>query len=141
MRCRHVIVLCLLAVGPARAETLSGSWCGIAEQANPDGGKSYWSANLLLRGAEGHMEYPSLDCGGTLTLERTQGDIHYYREHIAYGRDRCLDGGLVAVEKVGTSVRWEWTGSQVKATAVLSPGCPDKPGSADLQERRRRGAA
>ena len=138
MRCLHALVLCLLAAVPARAEVLSGYWCGVAEQTNPDGAKSYWSANLLLKGAEGHMEYPSLDCGGPLTFERMENGIHFYRERIAYGRDRCIDGGLVAVEQAGTSVRWEWTGSDVKASAVLSPNCPEKPGNADLQYGRRR---
>jgi hypothetical protein len=142
MRCCYVLALCLLAVAAARAETLSGAWCGIAEQTNPEGDKSYWSAAMILRGTEGTMEYPSLDCGGTLTYERSDGGVHFYREHITWGRDRCLDGGLVAVEPVGTSVRWEWTGSGVKATAELTPTCPEKPGSAGLHEEhpRRAGA-
>ena len=133
MRALHAILFCLLAAGTSRAETLSGYWCGVGEQANPDGTKSYWSANLLLRGAEGNMHYPSLDCGGTLTFERTDNNVHSYRERIDYGRDHCLDGGLVRVEQQGASVRWEWTGSGIRATAVLSPNCPDgspKTGSA-----------
>ena len=71
------------------------------------------------------MHYPSLDCGGTLTFERTDDQVHSYRERIEYGRDICLDGGLVRVELQGASVRWEWTGSGVSATALLSPNCPD----------------
>jgi hypothetical protein len=137
MKCLRALTLCLLAVTPARAELLSGYWCGVAEQTNPDGTKSHWSANLLLKGEEGHMEYPSLDCGGPLTFERTENGTHFHRERIAYGRDRCIDGGLIAVEKSGTSVRWEWTGSDVKATAVLSSSCPEKPGNAKLQDERR----
>ena len=119
---------------------LSGYWCGIGEQHNPGGEKSYWTAHLRLTGADGHMEYPSLDCGGTLTFERTEGAVHFYRERITYGRDRCLDGGLVAVEKTGESVRWEWTGvadhADIKATGTLSSNCPQAPGSAGVQERR-----
>jgi hypothetical protein len=133
IRCLYALALCLLAAVTARAEMLSGSWCGIAEQTNPDGDKSYWSAAMVLRGVEGTMEYPSLDCGGTLTYERSEGGVHFYREQIVYGRDRCLDGGLVAVEPVGTSVRWEWTGSGVKATADLGPTCAERPGSAGLR--------
>ena len=106
---------------------LSGYWCGVGEQENADGTKSYWSANLILRGAEGNMHYPSLDCGGTLTFERTDDNAHFYRERIEYGRDLCLDGGLVRVEPRGAAVRWEWTGSGIRATAVLSPNCPDEP--------------
>ncbi len=141
MRCLSAVALCLLAAAAARAELPSGSWCGIAEQTNPDGEKSYWSAAMVLRGVEGTMEYPSLDCGGTLAYERSDGAIHFYREQITWGRDRCLDGGLVAVEPVGTGVRWEWTGSGVKATAELKLACPERPGSAGLRREHRRRAA
>ena len=116
---------------------LSGYWCGVAEQTDADGTKSYWSANLLLRGAEGQMEYPSLDCGGPLAFERTQNGVHFYRERIAYGRDHCIDGGLIGVEKSGAAVRWEWTGSDVKATAVLSSSCPERPGNVQLRDWHR----
>jgi hypothetical protein len=47
-----------------------------------------------------------------------------YRERIGYGRDRCLDGGLVGVEPAGTSMRWEWNGSGARATALLYSPCP-----------------
>ena len=76
MRALHAVLFCLLAAGGSHAQTLSGHWCGVGEQANPDGSKSFWSASLLLRGAEGHMHYPSLDCGGTLTFERTDDQVH-----------------------------------------------------------------
>ena len=144
MRCLHVLVLCTLAAATSHAETLAGRWCGIGEQTNPGAEKSYWSANLLLAGREGYMEYPSLDCGGTLTFERSENNVHFYRERITYGRERCLDDGLVAVEQVGASVRWEWTGVDpnanvaVTAAATLSPNCAERPGSARLDTRHRR---
>jgi hypothetical protein len=145
MRCLRVVVLfTLAAAATSHAQTLSGHWCGVGEQDNPGAEKSYWSANLTLSGAEGFMEYPSLDCGGTLTFERRENNVHYYRERITYGRERCLDGGLVAIEQVGTSVRWEWIGIDpganvdIKATAVLRPTCQDRPGSAGLDDKTLR---
>ena len=131
-------VLCLLAAAPAQATGLNGQWCGVAEQTNPDGQKSHWSARLLLSGAEGHMEYPSLDCGGTLAFERSEGSVHFYRERITFGRDHCIDDGLVSVEQVAESVRWTWSGSDIKAMATLGPNCLDGPRNARLEERRRR---
>jgi hypothetical protein len=119
----YVLAICVLTAASTGAETLSGYWCGIGEQNNTDGVKSYWSANLTLHGTAGRMDYPSLECGGTLTFERADGSARLYRERIEYGRDRCLDGGLVKVEPQGASVRWEWTGSGITATAVLSPNC------------------
>jgi hypothetical protein len=127
---------CLLAVSSAEAQTLSGQWCGWAEQTGPGDTRTQWSANLLLDGATGHMEYPSLECGGTLTFEGVDGKVHLYRERIAYGRDRCLDNGLIGVEPVGTSMRWQWTGSGAKATALLHAPCPRPPPNAGTPRPR-----
>ena len=124
MRCLRLMLVCLLASTYAEAQTLSGQWCGWAVQTGPGDHRTEWSANLSLKGPTGSMEYPSLDCGGTLTFEGTNGNVHLYRERIDYGRDRCLDGGLVGVEPVGTSMRWEWTGSGARATALLYAPCP-----------------
>jgi hypothetical protein len=121
------MMLCLLGSAPVHAQSLSGSWCGLGEQTNPDGTRHHWTARMRLAGPEGRMDYPSLDCGGTLTFERAAADVHFYRERITYGRDRCIDDGLVAVEAVETSVRWEWVGSSYKASAVLAPSCPERP--------------
>jgi hypothetical protein len=138
-----ILLAGLLAATPARAETLSGRWCGIGEQSNPGGEKSYWTINLRLDGREGHIEYPSLDCGGVLTFERTDSSVnmHFFRERITYGRDRCLDGGLLGVQQIGAALRWEWAGrdpgtsAEVKASATLSSDCAQKPGNAKLRER------
>jgi hypothetical protein len=124
MRCLCLMLVCPLASAPAEAQTLPGQWCGRAEQTGPGDHRAEWSAILSLKGAAGSMEYPSLQCGGTLTFEGTDGNVHLYRERIDYGRDRCLDGGLVGVEPVGTSIRWEWTGSGARATALLYAPCP-----------------
>ena len=124
MQCLRLMLVCLLASAPAGAQTLSGQWCGWAVQTGPGDNRTEWSAILILKGPTGSMEYPSLACGGTLTFEGTNGNVHLYRERIDYGRDRCLDGGLVGVEPVGTSMRWEWSGSGAKATALLHAPCP-----------------
>jgi hypothetical protein len=107
----------------------------VGEQINPDGSRSYWTASMRLEGPEGRMDYPSLACGGALTFERTEGAIHFYRERIDYGHARCIDGGLVAVEMIGSSARWEWTGSGVTAASVLTPSCPASPGTAGMKDR------
>jgi hypothetical protein len=124
MRCLRLALLWPLAASPAEAQTLSGQWRGWGVQTGPGDYRSEWSANLSLDGATGHMEYPSLQCGGTLTFERREGNVHVYRERITYGRDGCLDNGLVGVEPVGASMRWQWTGSGARATALLHAPCP-----------------
>ena len=133
------MILSLLGGVSVHAQTLSGSWCGLGEQTNPDGTRHNWTARMRLMGPEGRMDYPSLDCGGTLTFERAEGNVHFYRERITYGRDRCIDDGLVAVELMGTSVRWSWVGSGYSASAVLTPACPERPISQLLMTRQGSG--
>jgi hypothetical protein len=129
MRRLSAILLCLLMAEPAQAQSLSGHWCGVGEQSNPDGSKHHWTAQMHLPGTNGFMDYPSLGCGGTLTFLRRESGVHFYRERITYGRARCIDNGLVAVEEMGASVRWKWTGSGYRASAVLTPACPERPTS------------
>lgn len=120
-------MLVCLASAPAQAQTLSGQWCGVAEQTGPGDYRSEWSAVVQLKGPTGYTEYPSLKCGGTLIFERMDGSVHWYRERISYGHGLCLDGGLLGVEPVGSSIRFEWSGSDAKATAVLYPYCQQSP--------------
>jgi hypothetical protein len=121
------MITCLLAstlaVSPAPGQTLSGEWCGEAEQTGPGDYRSRWSAILALKGPTGRMDYPSLECGGTLTFEHARGTVFFYRERIDYGRDLCLDGGLIGIEPLGASVRWEWNGLGATATAMLTVQC------------------
>jgi hypothetical protein len=112
-----------LAVSPAPGQSLSGQWCGEAEQTGPGDYRSQWSATLVLKGPAGRMDYPSLACGGTLTFEHAHGAVAFYRERLDYGRDLCLDGGIIGIEPVGAFVRWEWNGSGATAAAVLTARC------------------
>ncbi len=112
-----------LAGSSAPSQTLSGQWCGEAEQTGPGDYRSRWSATLVLEESMGRMDYPSLGCGGTLTFERAEGRVDFYRERITYGRERCIDGGLVGVQSLQASVHWEWNGSGATATAALTARC------------------
>lgn len=123
MRSLRAALVCLLASAPAQAQTLSGQWCGVAEQTGPGDHRSEWPAIVQLKGPTGYTEYPSLKCGGTLTFERMDGNLHMYRERIDYGRGLCLDGGLLGVEPLGSSIRFEWSGSDARATGVLHAPC------------------
>jgi hypothetical protein len=52
------------------------------------------------------VDYPSLPCGGFLTVERIDGGIAYLREKITYGRGTCLDGVEVQLSKDGKLLRF-----------------------------------
>jgi hypothetical protein len=135
-RTSFIILACFLASTPAAAQTLSGQWCGTAQQTGPGDHRSQWDAVVELKGAVGTTEYPSLGCGGTLSFERREGNVHWYREKIRYGRGDCLDGGLLGIEPQGLSVRFQWTGSDANASGVLHPHCKTSPNAA-LTRRAR----
>jgi hypothetical protein len=124
MRGQLVLFACLMVAGAAQAQTLSGQWCGMADQVGPGQYRSEWSARLLLHGATGQMHYPSLNCGGSLTFVGQDGGAYFYRERISYGRSRCFDGGFVSIEPMGATVRWRWNGSGARAAAQLQSPCP-----------------
>lgn len=115
----------LLAVvaGGAQAQTLQGEWCGTAVQTGPGDQRSEWPATMLLEGITGRMDYPSLGCGGVLTFERKEAEIHYYRERIDIGQTVCFDNGLVGVQLRDGAAEWIWTGSGATATGMLTPTC------------------
>lgn len=68
----------------------SGTWTGLGQQ---DGVIS-WTIEIELSAGEQLIAYPSLSCGGTLTL-LTESDAQLlFREKITYGTS-CFDNGFV----------------------------------------------
>lgn len=118
------LLLCIfvifLPIDLAGAQQLSGDWSGTAQQSGPGDQRSQWHARMVLNGSTGQMDYPSLGCGGPLTFVNKNGNIWFYRERITYGADKCIDGGMIAVEPSGDSIQWAWNGSGATATAVLN---------------------
>ena len=118
-----LVLASTLVVSPAPGQTISGQWCGEGDQIGPGYYRSRWAAILVLDGPTGRMDYPSLACGGTLTFERAEGSVSFFRERIDYGHGRCIDGGLIGIEAFDAAVRWEWNGSGAAANAVLTSQC------------------
>ena len=52
------------------------------------------------------VDYPSLTCGGFLTVERIDGGVAYLRENITYGRNNCLDGVQVQLSEQAGLLRF-----------------------------------
>jgi len=76
-----------------------GSWIGSGSQS---GTGSTWPMHLTVdeRGLQSwdyKIDYPSLGCGGYWTFDRGNGNTGSFTEHIVYGRDKCIDGGMVTV--------------------------------------------
>ncbi len=76
---------------------------------------------LRLSGFKGSADYPSLGCGGTLDFLRYEGEASVYREHLTYGKTKCIDGGIVTVEPQESSVLWKWSDGKTSASASLMP--------------------
>jgi hypothetical protein len=106
-------VLLLLSVTNVRAqEALAGVWAGTAIQVFPNGKITTWTINMTIdaRGNATAIDYPSLNCGGTLSYLRTVGDIREFRETLTYGKEKCVDNGTVGFrEKLGKLI-WYWSG-------------------------------
>jgi len=100
----------------ASAESLSGVWSGIVSQANP---KESYPMTMKLEGPTGTTEYPTLGCGGKVSLLKDDGPATVYLEHLRYGQGKCIDGGVIAVVPHEDTLIWEWRGGGVSASAVL----------------------
>lgn len=67
-----------------------GIWEGVGQQQGFS-----WTIRIDIKGNEQNIEYPSLNCGGFLTLlEETDSQL-LLREKITFGLGSCLDNGFV----------------------------------------------
>ena len=110
-------VLTLLAVSNAQAqETLAGVWTGKGFQILSDGRTTSWTISMRIDtlGKAISIDYPSLNCGGTLTYLRTVGDVSEYRETLNYGVDRCTNNGTVGFRQKLGKLIWYWSGEGTK---------------------------
>jgi hypothetical protein len=88
-----------------------GVWTGSGFQTMASGELSTWTINLTIdaQGNATAIDYPTLNCGGTLTYLRTVGDVREYRETLTYG-DRCTNNGTVGIRQKLGKLIWYWSG-------------------------------
>jgi|GEM_PF-5699018 len=91
-------------LGPAAAEPvpselawMDGTWVGVAHQQQT---KTDWSIRLVVKGNSYKIEYPSLDCNGSLTPTKLAGSYAVFAEHITGGAGTCIDGGIITLVNV-----------------------------------------
>lgn len=86
---------------------LGGSWEGNITQSDTS---ITYDMKMILYGKVGNIDYPSLSCGGTLEFVKTDGTTFWYKEHITFGKDKCIDGGLIQIRKhaLGDDTYWDW---------------------------------
>lgn len=98
------------------AQTLEGSCSGTATQNEPN---ISFDVSMQLNGKSGSIEYPTLGCSGSLSFIKTEGSTYWYREHITYGTDKCIDGGIIQIILIGNSISWYWYEGDATASGTL----------------------
>lgn len=135
-----VALLVLAGCGGSRGAAadptdLSGTWAGEGRQWNtldrtgdPD---DEWPLRVTVAGRgqslSGSVEYPTLQCGGTLEYVGPNSDPGaqmgdaVFRETITYGTDNCANGGTVLLRRSGRDLIYAWAidGSVTTAAARL----------------------
>jgi hypothetical protein len=110
---------------PSLDASLLGTWRGEGHQV-PQGPSLSWSIVMNIREDGASIEYPSLECGGTLTPISSSDTTAQYHETITHmdGTHQCADGGLVAVRSMNGSLFFTWTGlangARYNASAVMT---------------------
>ncbi len=80
-------------------EWIDGVWDGVGFQR--DAG-STWTIRLTAKRSENSfkIEYPSLACGGEWRLVNFTSHSGKFIERIVFGRDKCVDNGIVVITLV-----------------------------------------
>lgn len=93
-----------------RIESINGKWSGSGHQ-SPVGasGRADYGIVMTINGSSGVIEYPDLNCGGTVTRTGGGETSGTFREHIDHGR--CTDGGTITVNLRNGQLAWSWSGA------------------------------
>lgn len=105
--------------GTGAALPFVGKWIGSVFQI-PAGTQQMYPVTMTISDTGGSIDYPSLGCGGTLSVEARSQGVMTLRERITYGRSRCIDQGVVELRIAGDRVEWIWTGSGYIARSSLT---------------------
>jgi len=98
---------------------LEGTWRGTGYQAN----NTSWSMELIVRGNNYTIKYPSLTCSGYWSLTSMGSDSATFTEHITSGRGNCVDNGNVVIRRIDANrIDFYWYDGNPKHTssAVLT---------------------
>jgi Flp pilus assembly protein TadD len=106
----------------ASADALDGTWTGSGHQTGGGGEPVSYPVVMRLSAGGGSIDYPSLNCGGSLTSLSAEGDAAQFKERITYGD--CADGGTIEVKLNAGKLDWKWFGvADIVVTAQLASPC------------------
>lgn len=106
------------------APALNGLWRGTGHQSPAGTAGADWSIAMTIGDGGGSIQYPSLNCGGSLTQISRDATSAQYLETITFGQKACINGGTITVRYVNGNLAWTWFGQsggkQYNAIAVLT---------------------
>jgi hypothetical protein len=106
-----LLIVLIQPVAGFSQDTTVGVWTGIGLQTTSDGRIVQWTIKMRIDSKDkGAIDYPSLNCGGTLTYLRSIGDIREYREQLIRGAERCTNNGTVGFHPRLGKLIWYWSG-------------------------------
>ena len=101
--------------------SMEGTWSGEGHQSPAGETGSDYPITMTISDSGGSIDYPSLGCGGSLSLISAGATSAQYRETITYGG--CISGGTVSVNLFQGRLSWTWVGDyegqQYNVIAVL----------------------
>lgn len=107
---------CLADAGQSNTvNQFTGEWEGMGKQDNG----TQWSIRVSIHPKLYFIDYPSLTCGGVLSLIKTTDTSLVFKETLTYGIERCINHGEVVLNKVAKhKAGYHWFSSQNKMEAV-----------------------
>jgi hypothetical protein len=107
-----------------------GDWAGKANQNN----NTAWPISLSiipgrLGSVVGKIDYPSLNCGGDLTLKRVTKNSIELLENLTYGAGTCVDRGTNILRLSSSrKLYFNWLNprGELEATGMLRKVSPDR---------------
>jgi hypothetical protein len=107
-----------------------GNWSGQANQNN----NTAWSISLSIvpgsiGSVVGKIDYPSLNCGGELTLKQVTKDSIALLENLSYGAGTCVDRGTNVLKlSSARKLDFHWLNpkGELEATGMLRKVNPNQ---------------
>jgi hypothetical protein len=103
---------------------LTGVWRGNGHQTPTGSSGADWTILMTIGDSGGSIQYPSLNCGGSLAQISRDATSAQFLETITYGQKVCVNGGTITVRYANGNLAWTWFGqqggTQYNAIAVLT---------------------
>ncbi|APW66018.1 hypothetical protein LPB137_09210 [Poseidonibacter parvus] len=101
-------------------KNIQGTWTGKAKQFNNN---VTWSVKVNIENNNYTVSYPSLNCGGILTLLDSSKTQVKFRENITYGRSKCVDNGILTLSTTSNNnaeYKWYYENGKFGALGLMT---------------------